>query len=306
MVLCLGLASVVLILKMKFDMPAFAQGLTNALDDIAKETSLPTFETNSHSKASIQPGASNITSAIFYALDYLKLLLGTVAVVMIMTMGIKMIIARKKIDEVKTTQKEHMIALAAGIIVIFVADMLVRKVFFGVEGEVWESQAQAQMAAEEGYKELRGMYSLVMMITATLAVLMLVVAGYRLIVSAGNEEIQGKIKNQITGLVIGLLLLGVAEFIVKDIVFPDHGSTIPSADKAKYLIVNFTNFISGFVSIGALISSIYGGYLYVASFGNEEQTGKAKNVIMGAMIALVLAIGAFALVNTFIQLEPYT
>ena len=305
MVLCLALVSVVLILKMKFEMPAFAQGLTDTLDDISRETSLPTFETNSHANASIQSGASNITSAIYYILDYAKLLLGTVAVVMIILTGIKLIIARKKIDEVKSSQKEHLIMITAGIIVIFIVNVLVQKVFFGAEGEIWESQAQAQMAAEEGYKEMRGMYSLVMMITATLAVLMLVVAGYRLIVSAGNEEVQGKIKNQITGLVMGLLLLGVAEFVIKDIVFPDHGSTIPSADKAKYLIVNFTNFISGFVSIGALISSIYGGYLYVAAFGNEEQTGKAKNVIMGAMIALILAIGAFALVNTFIQLEPY-
>jgi len=306
MVLFLALASFVLILKMKFEMPAFAQGLTDTLKDIEMETSLPTFETNSHAKASIQSGASNITSAIYYLIDYAKLLLGTVAVVMVIITGIKLIIARKQIDEVKSAQKEHLIMITAGIIVIFIVDVLVQKVFFGAEGEVWESQAQAQMAAEEGYKEMRGMYSLVMMISGVIAVLMLIIAGYRLIVSAGNEEVQGKIKNQITALVIGLLLLGVAEFVIKDIVFPDHGATIPSAEKAKYLLVNFTNFISGFVSIGALLSSIYGGYLYVAAFGNEEQTGKAKNVIMGAMIALILAVGAFAVVNTFVQFEPYT
>ncbi|MBU1445775.1 hypothetical protein KKD70_00750, partial [Patescibacteria group bacterium] len=157
--LFLALTSFMLILKMKFEMPAFAQGLTDGLQDIAKETNLPTFDTNAHSKASIQPGASNITSAIYYVLDYAKLLLGSIAVVMIIITGIKLIIARKGIDDVKSKQKEHLIMITAGIVVIFIADVLVQKVFFGAEGEIWESQAQAQMAAEEGYKQMRGMYS---------------------------------------------------------------------------------------------------------------------------------------------------
>jgi hypothetical protein len=48
---------------------------------------------------------------------------------------------------------------------------------------------------------------------------------------------------------------------------------------------------------------IYGGYLYVTAFGNEESTGKAKKVFIGATIGLLLAMAAFGIVNTTVKLE---
>ena len=70
------------------------------------------------------------------------------------------------------------------------------------------------------------------------------------------------------------------------------------------MIKDFTNFASAFVGITAFIAGIYGGYLYVTAVGNEDKTQKAKKVLTGAVIAIVLAVGAFALVNTLIQFTP--
>jgi len=48
----------------------------------------------------------------------------------------------------------------------------------------------------------------------------------------------------------------------------------------------------------------YGGYRYVMSAGNEEMNDKLKKTIIGAVIGLVLTMGAFAIVNTVIDFEP--
>jgi cytochrome bd-type quinol oxidase subunit 2 len=292
-------------MRMIYEETTFAQSsLQKPLETIQSTTDLPTFDTNTHSKASIQPGASNITSAIYFVLDFVKYLIGAIAVVMIIITGVKLVMARKKVDEVWGKQKEHLIMLVTGLIFVFIADVAIRSVFFGVEGEVFESEAQAEAAAQQGVEQLRGMWTVAMMLAGAVAVFMLVVAGIRLITSGGNEEAQTKIKKQITWVVIGLFVLGIAEFVVLDFIFPEQGSQIPDDQKGKQLIVDFTNFVSAFVSIAAVISSIYGGYLYVTAVGNEEQTGKAKKVLLGAVIALVIALGAFAIINTVVQIEP--
>jgi hypothetical protein len=52
--------------------------------------------------------------------------------------------------------------------------------------------------------------------------------------------------------------------------------------------------IAGFVAIGYII---YGGILYVTSQGSPDQTGKAQNTIINALIGLVIASIAVAAVS---------
>jgi len=276
---------------------------TTFLTEIEKATDLPTFDSG-HGQAIQKAGALNITSAVFFVFDMLKFLIGGIAVIMVVKAGFRLVIARKKIDEIWPKQKEHFIMIAVGFVLIMIADIIVKRVFFGVEGEVFDSESSAQIAAGAGTAQLKGMYNAAFILVGVLAIFMLIIAGFRLLTSAGNEEAQTKAKKQITWIIGGLFVVGIAEFVVQDFIFPDQGSKIPSAQKGIKLIKDFTNFAAAFISISAFIASIYGGYLYVAATGNEEKTSKAKKVLLGAVIALVLGLGAFALVNAVITLEP--
>jgi Ca2+/Na+ antiporter len=304
LVLVLTLAALCLTIKHVFGANIVNAALdTSYLDKIQSVTDLPTFD-SSHGQAIQRPGVSNITSAVFFVLDMLKFLIGGVAVIMLILTGVRLIIARKKIDEVWPKQKEHLIMIAVGFVLIMLADYLVKRVLFGAEGEVYQSEASVQLAAGAATEQIKGIYNLAMIFVGILAVLMTIIAGFRLLTSAGNEEAQTKVKKQMTWLVIGLFVIGIAEFVVQDFIFPNKGVKIPAAEQGIKLIVSFTNFAAAFISIIAFIVSLYGGYLYVIAAGNEEQTSKAKKVLMGAIIALILGLGAFAIVNSVIQLEP--
>ena len=63
--------------------------LTQTLDKINSESKLPGFSATGHDEASYEPGASNITSAIFFVIDLIKYRKGTVAVIMRIAIGVR-------------------------------------------------------------------------------------------------------------------------------------------------------------------------------------------------------------------------
>lgn len=62
-------------------------------------------------------------------------------------------------------------------------------------------------------------------------------------------------------------------------------------------VVNFFLYFLGFV---ATVMIIYGGVLYVTSAGNDDNVGKAKKILMYAVVGIIIILLSFAIVNTVI------
>lgn len=280
--------------------PPGAEEPIGQLDRILGEekSGLSDFGNRFHELSSVEPGADVITSLIFLAIDFLKYLLGGIAIIYMIITGIKLITSAKQVDEVSEKAKESIKFIIYGLILVIIADELVTKVFFGQYGECIASASNAKSCAQAGGSLIKGIYSFILAIMATLAIFVLVISAFRLITSYGNEESINKQKKRITMAIIGLLVSGVGEFVVKGIVFPESGEKGIDVVAAQKLVFNFTNFIAAFIGAGAFAMLFYGGYLYVISAGNDEKTGKAKKIIVGALIGIVIAFAAFGIVAT--------
>lgn len=79
--------------------------------------------------------------------------------------------------------------------------------------------------------------------------------------------------------------------------FKDPSQTINSL--GTNLVVNI---FLPLVSVGAVLSLVYGGYLYLTAGGDAEKSETAKRVIMYSVIAIVIIIASFAIYNTVIGL----
>jgi len=66
------------------------------------------------------------------------------------------------------------------------------------------------------------------------------------------------------------------------------------------MVTGWTNFVLPFVSAIAIVALVYAGFLYLTSFGNDEQSGKAKKIIIWVVIGIILIISSYAIVNTLI------
>lgn len=276
---------------------SFAQLSSEVLNQIGERTGLPGFEDSDDPRVIQEDGVDIVTSFLFTIVDVLTYFVGILTVIFLVVTGFRAIIAGRFIDDVINKQKENLRYMFTALAVMFMANVMVN-VIFGREGDRFDSSQNIEQGAALFNAEFEGGFTLIQIIIGAIAVLFLIINSIRLIGGFGNEEAMAKFKKQVGYSITGLILVGVAEFFIKDIVFPKQGTEIPNAVNAIDFFVVLTNWISGIISLIAVPMFLYGGFLYVVSFGNEDQTGKAKKVLTGAIIGLVLAMGAFALVNT--------
>jgi len=68
----------------------------------------------------------------------------------------------------------------------------------------------------------------------------------------------------------------------------------------KGLILTIVDYFLGFLGLLAVIMVVYGGVTYVSSAGNDEAVGKAKKIIMYALIGIVIIMLSFVSVNAIL------
>ena len=76
------------------------------------------------------------------------------------------------------------------------------------------------------------------------------------------------------------------------------GSVDVSSDAGLYeKIAAIINILLGFAGVIATILIIVAGTRWILSGGNEEEITKAKNIIKGAVIGILIVLGAYVVVN---------
>lgn len=274
------------------------------IQEVGTNTKLPQFQIGQHPDAPpdySQEGIGTFTSPIYFAIDLFRYVVSAVAILVIVFSAIKLISTSNEEDAGKV--KDNLVYGIVGLLVIQIADVAVKKMFFGEQGEILENAANAQIYAEESVRQIRGIIGFFEAFLGAIAVLVMIIRGFTLVTSAGDEEAMGKAKTQIMYALVGLFIVGLSELVVRGFIFPDAGQSLPDVNKGRKIIVMITNYIAGFVSIISFATLFYAGYRYVVSAGNEEETGKVKEIITGSLIGLILALGAFAAVNTLIEFE---
>lgn len=76
--------------------------------------------------------------------------------------------------------------------------------------------------------------------------------------------------------------------------FPSSFAGFSSQD-IKDTIANIVRIILGFLGIVTIIIILYGGFIWMSSFGEEDKIDQAKKLISAGVIGLVIVLAAYAL-----------
>ncbi len=63
------------------------------------------------------------------------------------------------------------------------------------------------------------------------------------------------------------------------------------------MIIFVINAILGLLGVIFLVLTLYAGFLWMTAAGNDEQVGKAKNILTTAIIGLIIIVAAYAITN---------
>lgn len=306
------LLSLFLAIQFSLYVPVFATSFQDTLDDFQENIEEESTNSAEEGEAIVLPtyqdeedenGVSAITGAIFTFLDFFKLMVTPIAVLFIVIMGFRMVAAGRENEEVITQSKTYVRYASEGLMVIFIADALIRNVVFGMEGEIFrQGESGAREFGRQATTFFEGIYGLVQVVIGSIAVFMLVMAGMRYIAGSASEDQIGTAKRQITWSLVGLFIIAISEFVAKAILFPEQGRDL-GLDEAKQLMAQITNFVAGTIGTFAFVFMIYAGYLYVTAAGNEDNVAKAKKIIIGAVIGIIFSASAFAITSTLVELD---
>lgn len=297
-----------LVIGLTFINHARAVDYNEFLENIEEQVDLPTYgdSGDAHEQAFNEEGLTEITSAIYYTLDFAKYILGGIAILFMVISAYQLLMAGKGSDEEISKQKNYFVWAIIGLVFVFAADTLVKQMFFGEQGEIFlEDEETTYTFAERANRGIKGMYTLLEIFIGVIAVLALAYDGVRMIISSYNEEEVRGAKNHVFWSLIGLVMIGLSELIVKDIIFPftpEEGIQL-GVSEGKMLLANVTNFIAGIIGLISVSMIIYAGYMYITAGFNEQNTESAKKIIIGAVIGIILAAGAFGITSTILSIS---
>jgi len=113
-------------------------------------------------------------------------------------------------------------------------------------------------------------------------------------------------------IVLGLMVFGLlalhlfsvdiahAQLISTEDVPQNVADATNSEGSFRTLARTMVNFFLYFLGFLATLMIIYGGVLYVTSAGNDEGVGKAKKILIYAVVGIIVILLSYAIVNTVI------
>ena len=141
-------------------------------------------------------------------------------------------------------------------------------------------------------------------LVAGVALVVIGMSGYNFIVHSNEDEAINKEKTIIKSFGLGLLIILMSEVGVYIVAGGPQGDKF----NTNYIIKRGIGELSGIINFGLSFLGVTGifmlvlaSFYYVSSMGNEDQMNRAKRIIIGAIVSIVVAFSSFVLANFLIK-----
>ncbi len=171
--------------------------------------------------------AGLFNQVIQYIITFIKYIIGTIAVAMIMRTAVRL--AANTASEEINKDKLTLAAAIAGLIVIIIADPIINNVLFKIDTSRYPSGgAEVAIDVGQGVREIIGFTNYAVTILTPLAILAIIGGGVLYIASGGDDDMQSKGKRIITLALVGLLIIYGAFAIVSTFISGQFSEAEPT------------------------------------------------------------------------------
>ena len=228
-------------------------------------------------------------------------LIGVVALFNIIRAGMKMIVSTE--DDALGKARSSIGLNLLGIMLAFLSDRFVVAFYLGgLGGIATPTETNIQTGAAEAALQIQGVIGFFSYLIAALGVLMIIFSGAKALSSFGKEDAVTQMRNTVTGVITGIVLLIVGPAVKMTLgLATDASATLPngtiSASPVIIRVIGIVDTLLQFLGLVAVAIVIYAGILMILNNGNDEQYTKAKGLIVRALIGLTIVLVSFAAVT---------
>jgi len=123
------------------------------------------------------------------------------------------------------------------------------------------------------------------------------ISGYGLIMGGDDDEAVSKEKQFLKSFLMGTAFILLAEVIVRALSFKNIRE---SSDIVIREVAGLVNFSLSFIGIVATAMLVMAGFYYVISFGDDEQMGRAKKMIIASIAGVIISFSAYTIIRFLI------
>ncbi len=247
-------------------------------------------------------GVIGLNDLALLLLTRVWLLIGVAATYNIVRAGIRLINSQ---EEDKLTKARRTIGSS---IVSVMAFYLVPRIVVAVysangPGNTFMTPAGVDAGATVLASELYGIIRWVEVIIIPLAIGLIVFSGLKAILSFGKEDGPAALRKEVFAVVAGILLLMVDPFIKATLGIPNLGLPgVPSTAPLFLRGIEIVNKLMLMLALVAVVIVVYAGIRMIISVGSEDDTTKAKQLLVRAIIGMAVLFISYALAALAIQI----
>lgn len=234
-----------------------------------------------------------------------NMIIGAVAIVWIVLAGISMVFSGGD-TETFSKNRQKIIWIGVGLFIVSAAEILAFQIFnpqYNLIGNATQT--------ELFYKKAMQLKLFIQYLAAGGILFSLVRTGYYFVLQPDMGETIEKEKQFVKFFILGVGFIILAEVIVRGVVFMNingadaiGGSAgegnIVNAIQASIELAGIINYLLTFIAGAAVFMIVLSSIYYVFSFGDEDRASNAKKMIIGSLVALILAFSSYTVMRFLI------
>lgn len=232
-------------------------------------------------------------SGVRTPLTIFNVLVGVVALTYLIYVAISFFFADGDPEKIGKARK-HVAWIILGLAVVSVAEFTAFQLL-DPSTEVAEPRLASDTTARLLGMKIDQIIDYVEIFITGVILVLLGISGYNMITGSEAEEIATNEKKFLTSFVTGAALILLAEVI--SLIFSNRNPQDAIFSGANQ-ILGIINYALSFIAIASFVMLILSGFYYVSSFGNDDQMNRAKKIILGCVLGIVVAISSYVL-STF-------
>ena len=141
-----------------------------------------------------------------------------------------------------------------------------------------------------------------------IAVVFLMLSGFKMIAALGNQEDITKQKTVFLWIGVGVVVMLINRVIVQSViysyVFKNYKVTYePDADAGIIAIMRVVKYFLVRLAVGAFVAFVYGAGMMITAYGDDERVSEGRKIIFSAIIGIILILVSYAMVATLTGLK---